>query len=145
MRNQNRDSAGKYSSAGSNAPNPNEIQTPTTTGALLSATTTSRPPKKASALPPTPEPLMPPVGRGFDDVMRASPGGSGGGGLDSTQSRLNEIIDQDNASGLRATGHLGTNEHAGDLTVNTSQGPAYHGSDIPGAGIPGPADIAEAL
>ena len=43
---------------------------------------------------------------------------------------------------MRAAGY-GGNESAGQHTVSAPGGPAYHGSDVPGGGVPGPADYGD--
>jgi hypothetical protein len=46
------------------------------------------------------------------------------------------------ALGLRAAGY-GQNEQAGQHQVDTPEGQAQHGRDVPGSGVPGPADPAD--
>jgi hypothetical protein len=130
-----RDSHGQFSETaelrnggGPSLPEPFDVPGSTTSVLLTPGRPNhvSTPGPSAPSLPPSPD-----MKRGFDDLMRGAGGFASGGDV---------YIPEDNhPEALRARGY-GPEEHAGDHQVITSQGPAWHGADIPGTGVPGPAD-----
>lgn len=69
------------------------------------------------------------------DALLNRSGGPKGGGMRGTP--VTPAAPPDYAARYRSLG-LGSNESG--LGVRTQQGPGYRGSDVPGTGVPGPAD-----
>jgi hypothetical protein len=87
---------------------------------------------RSTESPPTAEISPPGMMRGFADVM-SNAGGPGSSG--------DESMPEPDWQTMRATGRDGNpGEGAGDHQVLTPGGRAPHGADVPGTGIPSPAD-----
>lgn len=76
-------------------------------------------------------------------VNRPVGGGGGGGGGGMRANPVGPLVPRDYSAAYRSLGY-GSNESAGQTQVKTPQGPSQHGSDVPGAGVPAPAETAGA-
>ncbi len=70
-------------------------------------------------------------------ILTGHTGGAGRGSAQAAPTRTYQP--RDYAAAFRSMGYVGGNEGPGSVQARTSQGPAPHGTDIPGEGVPGPA------
>jgi hypothetical protein len=157
MSNTNRDAYGRWSSANISAHTPST--TPIGGGGNISAGSdpAQRGPAPNIASPPTATRpgtggMAPAAAISHNDdwgnlgsqtsklINRPSGGGGVKGGMGS--GRVQAPQPRDYSQGLRAMGY-GQNEQAGQHQVDTPEGQAQHGRDVPGSGVPGPADPAD--